>query len=96
MLLMLEFLENKSTCIHSRKIFALIDTDKIQTLADHQCQCTNCRDNYAKIQTILQEIDRKIPLVEMTPEEHRETKRYLTQLLKKFHKKKGILSYLPW
>ena len=93
---MLEFLEKKSTCLHSRKIFSLIDTNQIDTFTDHLSQCSNCRENYAKIQTVLQEIDRKIPLVKMAPDEYQETKQYLAQLLKKFNKRKGILRFLPW
>ena len=93
---MLEFLENKATCIHSRKIFTLIDTNQIRTLADHLCQCSNCRENYIKIQAVLQQIDQRIPFLVMTPEEQEESNLYLDQVLKKFHKKKGLLSYLPW
>ena len=93
---MLEFLENKSTCLHSRKIFTLIDTGKIDTLTDHISECSNCKDNYEKIKAILQQIDGKIPLIEMTPEIYKENKQYLSQLLKKNNKKKRLLSYLPW
>ena len=93
---MLEFLEDKATCLHSRKIFALIDTNKIHTFTEHLSQCSNCRDNYAKIKAILEQIDRKIPLIEITPEEQRETEQYLAQMLKKSHKQKGFFSFLPW
>ena len=93
---MLEFLEDKSICLHSRKIFSLIDTNQIHTFANHLSQCSDCRNSHTKIKTILEEIDKKIPLVEMTTEEHKENQEYLSQLLKKSHKKNGFLKYLPW
>ena len=93
---MFEFLEEKSTCIHSRKILTLIDNNQASALAEHLAKYPSCRESYARIKAILQQIDQKIPLIEITPSERRESQQYLEKLLKTSQKKKGLLRYLPW
>ena len=50
-----------SECLHSRNMFAAIDTEQTKSMARHMDSCQVCRESYTQVQKIIRQIDAKIP-----------------------------------
>ncbi len=84
-----------SKCLHSRKIISLLDSpekDNLEYLTNHLSRCKKCTTNLRGARLFLANLDRHIPMINVSKDSEDEFVNDLNSLLKKLEiKEKELL-----